>query len=141
MACWITFFADGARRNSSRWVLYSRFGDAGFLRADGMVALLGCLYGNSPCMTRGGARPCIWSQPVLKPTRPALRMLADPVSPPPETPKRQLLPVCTMPAADEGFRVMTDPNRTSLDSRRLSPPPSFQGASNPFDLDVTTFTD
>jgi hypothetical protein len=24
MACWITFFADGARRNSSLWVLYSQ---------------------------------------------------------------------------------------------------------------------
>jgi hypothetical protein len=51
MACWITFFADGARRNSSRWVLYSRLADAGFLRAEGMISLLKALYGNSPCMT------------------------------------------------------------------------------------------
>ena len=40
IACWITFFADGARRNSSRWDLYSRLGDTGFLRADGMITLL-----------------------------------------------------------------------------------------------------
>ena len=33
-------FADGAKRNSSRWDLYSRFGDADFLRADGMITLL-----------------------------------------------------------------------------------------------------
>jgi hypothetical protein len=39
MACWITFFAEGARRNSSRWDLYSRLGDAGFLCADGMISL------------------------------------------------------------------------------------------------------
>src|SRR4051812_935429 len=52
MACWITFFADGARRNSSRSVLYSRLGDAGFLCADGMITLLRGLYGNSPCLAR-----------------------------------------------------------------------------------------
>jgi hypothetical protein len=40
IACWITFFADGARRNSSRWDLNSRLGDTGCLRADGMMALL-----------------------------------------------------------------------------------------------------
>ena len=36
-------FADGAKRNSSRWDLYSRFGDADFFRADGIITLL------SPC--------------------------------------------------------------------------------------------
>jgi hypothetical protein len=40
MACWITFFADGARRNSSRSDLHSRLGDAGFFRADGVINLL-----------------------------------------------------------------------------------------------------
>ena len=52
MACWITFFAEGARRNSSRWDLYSRLGDAGFLCADGMITLQSILYGNSPCLAR-----------------------------------------------------------------------------------------
>ena len=52
IACWITFFADGARRNSSRWDLYSRLGDTGFLRADGMIASPESLYGNSPYLTR-----------------------------------------------------------------------------------------
>ena len=35
----MTFFAEGAKRNSSRWDLYSRLGDLGFLRADGMLFL------------------------------------------------------------------------------------------------------
>jgi hypothetical protein len=52
IACWITFFADGASRNSSRWDLYSRLGADGFLRADGMVSLLGCMYGISPYLAR-----------------------------------------------------------------------------------------
>src|SRR5208282_2624232 len=55
MACWITFFAYGARRNSSRWDLYSRLGDTGFFRADVMIILLEGLYGNSPCLTRAMA--------------------------------------------------------------------------------------
>src|SRR5258705_9994133 len=57
MACWITFFADGARRNSSRCVLYSRFGDAGFLCADGMTILLRDLYGKPPCLATIGPEP------------------------------------------------------------------------------------
>ena len=36
----MTFFAEGATRNSSRWDLYSLLGDAGFLCADGMITLL-----------------------------------------------------------------------------------------------------
>ena len=57
IACWITFFADGARRSSSRWVLYSRFGDAGFLCADGMIILLRDLYGKPPCLATIGLEP------------------------------------------------------------------------------------
>jgi hypothetical protein len=52
IACWITFFADGAMRNSSRSDLYSRFGDAGLLRADAMISLLGHMYGIYPYLTR-----------------------------------------------------------------------------------------
>src|ERR1700675_298371 len=52
MACWITFFAAGARRNSSRSVLYSRLADIGFLRVDGITALLGYMYGNTPYYIR-----------------------------------------------------------------------------------------
>jgi len=40
IASWITYLADGATRNSSRSVLYSRFGDADLLRADGLDILL-----------------------------------------------------------------------------------------------------
>jgi hypothetical protein len=50
MTCWITF--DGARRNSSLWVLYSRLGDVGFLRVDGIIALLDCMCGNTPYFIR-----------------------------------------------------------------------------------------
>src|SRR5437899_404880 len=66
MACWITFFADGARRNSSRCVLYSRFGDPGFLCADGMIILLRDLYGKPPCLATIGspARSVLASSPL-----------------------------------------------------------------------------
>src|SRR5665213_3017420 len=64
MACWITFFADGARRNSSLSVLYSRLGDASFLGVDGMMTLFRFMYGKTTCVTRvmaldppNGARP------------------------------------------------------------------------------------
>jgi hypothetical protein len=57
IACWISFFADGARRNSSRWDLYSRLGDADFLRVDGMITLLNNMYGNSPYLVRATAGP------------------------------------------------------------------------------------
>ena len=50
MACWITFFADGDRRNSSRCDLYSRVSNAGFFRADRMINSLKSMYGNSPCL-------------------------------------------------------------------------------------------
>jgi hypothetical protein len=54
IACWINFFADGARRNSSRWDLYSRLGNAALLRADGMIILLKKgMYGNSPYLASG----------------------------------------------------------------------------------------
>jgi hypothetical protein len=55
MACRITFFAEGAKRNSSRWDLYSRLGDADFLCAEGMITLRIVLYGNSPCLARAEA--------------------------------------------------------------------------------------
>ena len=45
-------FFDGARRNSSLWVLYSRLGDVGFLRVDGIIALLDCMCGNTPYFIR-----------------------------------------------------------------------------------------
>ena len=37
--------------------MYSRFSDADFLRAGGMITLLENLYGNSPYLTRAKARP------------------------------------------------------------------------------------
>src|SRR5947209_1757054 len=48
----MTFLAEGARRNSSRCVLYSRLGEAGFRRVDGIWLLLTLLYGILPCMAR-----------------------------------------------------------------------------------------
>src|SRR3954467_4931210 len=35
----MTFLAEGAKRNSRRWDLYSRLVEAGFLRANGMYSL------------------------------------------------------------------------------------------------------
>src|ERR1700719_1089973 len=60
MACWITFFAEGASRNSSRCVLYSRFGavcfflgvEGMFQSVEGLGARFRYLYGNSPCLAR-----------------------------------------------------------------------------------------
>ena len=67
IACWISFFADGARRNSSRWDLYSRLCDADFLRVDGVITLLKIMYGNSPYLTRGFLDVAIkvWPRPLF----------------------------------------------------------------------------
>ena len=51
-------FADGARRNSSRWDLYSRLGDTGFLRADDMITLLGELVRQLSVLNKSDDPPC-----------------------------------------------------------------------------------
>src|SRR5215475_11259341 len=59
----MTFLAEGASLNSSRCVLYSRLGEAGFLRVDGMI-LLKPLYGILPCMASGVDLPYAHPDPV-----------------------------------------------------------------------------
>lgn len=59
-------FADGARPNSSRWDLYSRLSNAGFLRANGMTTLLSFLRGNAPYFIRATARPAYAPTPLTR---------------------------------------------------------------------------
>src|SRR5208282_3732501 len=74
MACWITFFADGARRNSSRWDLYSRLGDTGFLRADGMIAFPGELVRQFSVLDKSEAHVFSGCVSASRPSVPAGRL-------------------------------------------------------------------
>src|SRR5262245_34850162 len=85
----MTLLAEGARRNSSRADLYSRVGDFGFLRTDGIVRLLAAKYGVTPCISTGRGMPVAIatnSQQSLNPPATIIPPAPHPAAPPPRRP-------------------------------------------------------